>query len=74
MIPYSDSSEYLKKQINTKTIKILIMQKQKIQQNYIGTTSIEDANIKINNLHRDVNVDIYPIDDETNVITMKTSF
>lgn len=71
MIPYSDSSEYLKKQINTKTIKDSNYAKTEDIVNYIGATSIEDANIKINNLHRDVNVDIYPIDDETNVITIE---
>ena len=48
MIPYSDSSEYLKKQINTKTIKDSNYAKTEDIVNYIGTTSIEDANIKIN--------------------------
>ena len=70
-LPYSDSSEYLKKSIklkknnSTKIDNIL---------NYTGASTIEEAVVKINNDHRDLEVDITPINNEAIVkITKRPS-
>lgn len=58
----SDSSQYLKDNISinknnsSKTDKIL---------NYTGASSIEEANIKLNNLHEDLEVKLTPLNKET---------
>lgn len=71
MIPYSNSLEYLEKQLNIKTIKDSKYVKTDVLLDHIQASSIEEANIKLNNLYRDLNIDLYPISDTTSVISIE---
>lgn len=69
-LPYSDSTNYLKENIklknnSTKIDNIL---------EYTGTSTVEEANIKLNNQHRDLEVNIIPLNTEALVdITKRPS-